>query len=106
MLLTKKIKKGDTVKVIAGKDRSKTGKVLELNPKSGRVLVEGLNLQVRHRRPRKTGEKGQKLVKPASITLSNLMVVCPNCGKAARIGFQESANGEKARICKNCERAI
>ena len=99
-------KKGDIVKVLSGKDKGKTGKVLEVSVKDQTVLVEGVNLIVRHRRPRSNREKGQKLNKPAFVRPSKLMIVCPNCGKSARLRVQVAENGEKSRVCKNCNRSV
>lgn len=100
LMFTKKIRKGDTVKILAGRDRGKTGKVLDVL-QNGRVSVEGLNLVSRHRKPKKAREKGQKMLKPAALDLSKVMLICPSCGKASRIGFNTAESGEKSRICKN-----
>jgi large subunit ribosomal protein L24 len=81
-----RIKKGDTVKVLTGKDKGKTGKVLEVLPKLGRISVEGLNIHVRFSKPKKQGEKGQRLELPAPIGVSKVMLLCPHCGKATRSG--------------------
>jgi len=96
-----KIKKGDNVKILSGKDRGKTGKVLRMSPDAGKALVEGLNLVKKHIRPRKQGEKGQRVSVPAAIDISNLMLVCSKCSKATRVGFKISEK-EKFRICKKC----
>ena len=104
------IKKGDKVQIIAGKDNGKTGKVLQVFPSRGRVSVEGLNLSIKHMRPRRQGEKGQRIEFPAPLNASNLMVVCPKCGKPARIGkkITESADKKmkKYRECKKCKQVI
>lgn len=96
-----KIRKGDNVKILSGKDRGKTGKVSRVLPASGKALVEGLNLVKKHIRPRKQGEKGQRVSVPAAIDVSSLMLVCPKCSKATRIGFKVSEKN-KFRICKKC----
>ena len=75
------IKKGDKVQIIAGKDKGKIGKVLQIFPKRQRVSVEGLNLLIKHMRPRKQGESGQRIEFPAPLNISNLMLICPKCGK-------------------------
>lgn len=100
-----KIRKNDQVKILSGKDRGKTGKVLRVFPKDGRVLVEGLNLVKKHSRPKRQGEKGQRVSVPATLDASNLMLVCPKCSKASRVGFKI---GEKSkfRICKKCKSEI
>ncbi len=100
-----KIRKGDNVKIISGKDRGKTGKVSRVIPSSGKVLVEGLNLVKKHSRPRRQGEKGQRVTVPAPVDISNLMLVCPKCSKATRVGFKISKNN-KFRICKKCQSEI
>lgn len=100
-----KIKKNDEVQILTGKDRGKRGKVLRVIPNSEKIVVEGLNLAKRHRRPRKSGEKGQRIEIPAAIPISNVMVVCNQCGKPSRIGYQ-IANQEKTRICKKCRSKI
>jgi len=82
-----KIKKGDTVLIISGKDRGKTGKVLDVFPEQDRLVVEGANIRKRHMKPKKSGEKGQIVEKPAPFSASNVKLICPKCGKPARIGY-------------------
>lgn len=96
-----KIKKNDTVKMLAGKDRNKTGKVLRVFPKEGKVIVEGLNTVKKHARPKREGEKGQRLELPRKVTVSNVLLICPKCGKGTRVGFAVSKQ-EKHRVCKKC----
>jgi large subunit ribosomal protein L24 len=86
------IKKGDTVKVLAGKEKGKTGKVLEVFPKQSRLSVEGMNIHVRFSRPKRQGEKGQRLELPAPMNVSKVMLICPHCGQATR-------SGQKCRHC-------
>ena len=95
------IKKGDTVKVLAGKEKGKSGKVLEVFPKDRRLSVEGLNIHVRFSRPKKQGEKGQRLELPAPLNVSKVMLVCPHCGQATRIGHEITPQGS-LRKCKQC----
>lgn len=97
-----KIRKGDTVLIISGKDRGKKGKVLEALPKEGRILVEGVNLMKKHRKPKKTGEKGQIIQLPKPIDVSNVKLTCPKCGKPTRIGHKLTEDKKKYRICKKC----
>lgn len=97
-----KIKKGDQVLIISGKDRNKKGKVLKSFPKEGRILVEGINMRKKHQKPKKSGEKGQIVELPGLIQVSNAKLVCPKCGKAVRVGYKLVA-GKKARVCKKCE---
>lgn len=101
-----KIKKGDNVKMLSGKDRGKTGKVLRVDPDAARVVVEGLNLLVRNRRPRKQGEKGQRVQFPRTVHISTVALLCPKCGRAARVGYRIAADGAKARMCKQCEAEV
>lgn len=100
-----RIKKGDQVEIISGKDRGKRGKVLKCIPKKGKIVVEGLNLVKRHRKPKKEGEKGQRVEVPAAIDSSNAMIVCRNCGKKATIGY--NFEGErKERVCGECGKVL
>jgi large subunit ribosomal protein L24 len=96
-----KIKKGDNIKMLSGKDRGKTGKVLRVIPTSGKMIVEGLNLVKKHVRPKKQGEKGQRVSVPAAVNISNAMVVCPKCSKSSRVGFKMK-DKNKFRVCKKC----
>ncbi|OHA06933.1 MAG: 50S ribosomal protein L24 [Candidatus Sungbacteria bacterium RIFCSPLOWO2_01_FULL_47_10] len=96
-----KIKKGDTIKVISGKDRGKTGKVIKIFSEEDRILAEGVNVRKKHRRPKKQGQKGEIINLPAPTHVSNVMAVCPKCGAAARIGYKTEAEN-KSRICKKC----
>ena len=96
-----KIKKGDNVIVTAGKDRGKKGKVLEALPGSARVVVEGVNIKKQHVRPKRSGEKGQIISRPAFFSASNVKLLCQKCSKPARVGYK--IEGEKKyRICKKC----
>ncbi|MGC9610992.1 MAG: 50S ribosomal protein L24 [Minisyncoccia bacterium] len=100
-----KIRKGDNVKVTSGKDRGKSGKVININMKTGRLSVEGLNLFKKHVRPKRQGEKGEVVQMPRSMSISNVMLVCPSCHKATRSGSR--INGDKkTRYCKKCQAAI
>ena len=94
-----KIKKGDNVVVIAGKDNGKTGIVLEVSPKTNKVVVDGVNVVSKHQKPRSQQDKGGIIKKSAAIDASNVMVVCPTCGKATRVKSGE-VNGKKVRVCK------
>jgi len=94
-----KIKKGDMVVVITGKERNKTGKVLRVSKKTERVVVEGLNKVVRHVRKTKT-QAGQKTTFEAPLHISNVMVLDPKTKKGTRIGYKVSKDGKKERIAK------
>lgn len=100
-----KIKKGDLVKMLAGKDAGKTGKVLRVDQADMKAMVEGLNLMKKHKRPRKEGEKGQRVEIPRMVDISNVILVCPKCGKASRVGCKKSGD-KKFRTCKKCKAEI
>jgi large subunit ribosomal protein L24 len=108
-----KIKTNDKVEVIAGKEKGKTGKVIQIFPEDGRLVVEGLNTMTKHMRPRKAGEKGQKIQFFAPFSSSNVMVVCKNCGKKTRISYHRGKesdlaekSGKKYRMCRKCQQSI
>lgn len=96
-----KIKKGDTVKILSGNDKGKTGEVLEIIPKADKIIVKGANVRKKHVKPRKQGEEGGIISIECAIPSSKVSVVCSKCGKATRIGYSEE-KGEKIRICKKC----
>ena len=96
------VKKGDTVVVLSGKDKGKQGKVLKTEPKSGKVVVEKVNLVSRHTKPRRQGEEGGILQKEAPIYASKVMRVCPKCNKPTRAAHKVLADGKKVRVCKKC----
>ena len=100
-----KIKKNDLVKMLAGKDSGKTGKVLRVFPEEKKVVVEGLNMLKKHNRPKKEGEKGQRIEMPRKIDISNAMLVCPKCAKATRVGYKTEGE-KKMRVCKKCKAEI
>ncbi|MDO8523291.1 MAG: 50S ribosomal protein L24 [bacterium] len=101
-----KIKKGDSVVVISGKDRGKTAKVINFFPKTYRIVVEGVAIKKVHRRPRKQGQKGEIVSLPSPIHVSNVLLYCKSCGKGTRTGFQFLDDGKKIRICKKCKSEI
>lgn len=96
-----KIKKGDKVKVISGKDKGKEGKVIKVLSAEGRVSVEGVNLYKKHVRPKHQEEKGEIVSVARPLAFSNVMLVCPSCGKATRGGFVVEEK-KKTRVCKKC----
>jgi len=104
------IKKNDRVKILAGKDKDKAGKVLQVSRKDGRISIEGLNLLIKHLRPNREGEKGQRIEFPAFINVSNVALVCPKCGKATRVSHKiiktEDGKSKKFRVCKKCSELI
>ena len=95
------IKSGDNVLVITGKDAGKTGKVLEVLPKDGKVVVENINIVTKHQKPRSAQDKGGIIKKAAPMEASNLMVVCAECGKATRVS-RKTVDGANVRVCKKC----
>ena len=101
-----KIKKGDAVQIIAGKDRGKTGKVLKMFRKDERILVEGIAVKKRHRRPKKANEKGQVVTMPSPIHISNAMLYCKTCARGVRIGYQLLDDKSKIRVCKKCKNEV
>ena len=96
-----KIKKGDTVQVLSGNDKGKTGEVLEVIPKLQKVIVKGVNVRKKHVKPKKQGEEGGIVPVECSIHSSKVNVVCPKCNKATRIGIVKEGK-EKTRVCKKC----
>ena len=100
-----KIKKGDQVLIISGKDRGKKGKVLGLFPKQTKVVVEGVNISKKHIRPKKSGEKGQIVETPTAISISNVKLICLKCGKPTKVGYSVTKE-KKFRICKKCGQEI
>ena len=96
------IKRGDTVKVISGKDKGKEGKVLTAIPETGKVIVEGIALVKKHQKARAQGQESKIISKEAAIDASNVMRMCPSCGKAARTGIKTLEDGSKVRYCKKC----
>lgn len=101
-----KIKKGDNVAVIAGKDRGKTGKVIQVLPEYGKVVVDGVNKTVKHVKTRKKGEKGQKIDFFGPIAVSNVMLVDPKTGKPTRVGLKVLEDGRKVRVAKKSNETI
>ena len=101
------IRKNDQVKVIAGKDLNKTGRVLSVLRDKGRVVVEGVSFLKRHTRPNPQRQiKGGIVEREAPIHVSNVMIVCGACGKATRIGHNVLADGKKVRICRSCNSSL
>jgi|SRR3989344_2996090 len=100
-----KVRTGDTVKVLLGKDRGTTAKILAVRPREERVLVEGVNMVSKHIRPRRAGEKGQRVRVAAPLPLSNVQVVCPSCRKPTRVGIKREGD-VRQRVCKKCAAVI
>lgn len=107
-----KIKVNDKVQVMSGKDKGKTGKVLQILPDMKKVVVEGINVMYKHLKAKQRGEKGQRVQFNGPVITSNLMLVCPKCNKPSRLGIRitegiEDVNKKtKARFCKKCNEVI
>ncbi len=99
------IKKGDMVKIMSGKDRGKTGKVLYIFPEKNRLTVEGANIYKKHVRPKKQGEKGETVEVARPLNRSNVLVICPSCGKPTRLGRRKEKK-DTIRYCKKCNNPI
>ena len=99
------VKTGDTVVVLAGKDKGKTGKVTAVSADQGRVIVENINVVSKHQKPRSQEDKGGIIKKSAPIDASNVQVICPACGKATRVAHSE-VDGKKVRTCKKCNASL
>ncbi len=102
----KRIKKDDTVKVLVGKDRGKTGKVITILPTTGTAIVQGINFVKKHTRRTKEDQQGGVIQKEAPINISNLMLVCQKCGKPTRVSFSTLSDDTKVRICKRCKEIV
>lgn len=96
-----KIKKGDIVNILSGKDRGKTGKVIRVLPDEMRVLVEGVNLKKKHVRSKRQDKKGEVILMPGFMNISRAMLVCPNCKKPTRVAYAMGGD-KKYRMCKHC----
>jgi len=100
-----KIKSNDKVRIIKGKDRNKEGKVIQVFPVSGKVVVEGLNLMKKHLRTRKQGEKGQVIELSAPLRIENVLLICPKCNRTTRVGYKLESDVKK-RVCRKCNEFI
>ena len=101
-----KIKKGDTVKILSGKDKGRTGKVQKIFTKKNKVLVEGVNLYKKHLKPRGKGQKGGIVEISRPLPFGKIILICPTCNKSTRAGCQIDKDGKKTRICKKCQGLI
>ena len=95
------IRKDDTVIVLSGKDKGKTGKVLVADPKAFKVIVEGVNVATKHQKPKKQGQDGGIIKVETPIYVSKVQLVCDKCGKGVRVGYK-FVDGKKVRVCKKC----
>ncbi len=101
-----KVRKNDTVMVIGGRERGKTGKVLRVLPEKGRVIVERLNVVKRHTKPRGGPSPGGIVEREAPLNISNVMVFCDRCNAPVRVGIKTAADGNKSRVCRRCGEAL
>jgi large subunit ribosomal protein L24 len=101
-----KIKKNDTVMVVTGRDRGKTGKVMRVLPERGRVVIERLNIVKRHSKPRGAQSPGGIVEKEAPIDISNVMIFCDRCNAPVRVGIKAADDGSKSRVCRRCGETI
>lgn len=99
------IKKGDTVILLAGKDRGKKGKVTHVLPRAERVVIEGLNLFTKNVKPRQQRQKGERVKYAAPVHVAKVQLICPNCAKPARVGMR-TEGGKKHRVCHQCRSVI
>ena len=100
------VKKDDMVKILAGKEQGKTGKVLRVFPDKGRVVVESLNVIKRHTRPNQLNPEGGIVEKEAPLSISNVMLICGSCNQATRTGVRLLDDGSKTRYCKKCNESV
>lgn len=100
-----KIRRGDNVRVLMGKDRGKSGRVMAVRVAENRVLVEGVNMVKKHVRPKRAGEKGQRVSVASSIDVSNVQLICPGCKKSTRVATRREGK-VKQRICRHCKGVI
>jgi len=100
------IKTNDVIVVLSGRDKGKQGKVMGAEPKDGKVLVEGINVAKRHKKPRKQGDRGGIITKETPIYASKVMRICPKCSKPTRPAHRINDDGSKVRICKKCDAEI
>ena len=97
-----KLRKGDTVRVIAGKDLGREGTVMRVLPRDNRVIVDGVNVAKRHQRATRATMQGGIIDKDMPMPVANVALLCPSCGKTTRVGFKIDKDGTKARACKKC----
>lgn len=100
------IKKEDTVTVTCGKEKGKRGRVLSVMPSKDQLIIEKVNIVKKHMKPNKTYSQGGIIEKEAPVNISNVLLICPKCGKAARLGNLILESGKKVRICRKCKEVI
>ncbi|MCM8789723.1 MAG: 50S ribosomal protein L24 [Candidatus Omnitrophica bacterium] len=101
-----KIRKGDTVEIIKGKDAGKKGKVIAVFPKGHRIIVEGINFAKKHKRKTQQEQQGGIVSIEMPISISNCLYFCKRCNRPVRLGFSILKDGTKARVCRNCKEIV
>ena len=101
-----KVKKNDTVVILSGRDKGKQGKVTQLFPREHLVVVEGLNLRVKHLRTKQRGRTGSRVQFAAPLPIAKVSLICPHCGKPTRVRVQVGPQGDRARVCRRCSQSI
>ena len=101
-----KLRSNDNVMVIKGRDRGKQGRITQAFPRENKVLVEGVNIVMRHTKPTSTVRQAGIIQKELPIPVSNVILICTHCSRPSRLGYKVLADGTKARMCKNCEEVI
>ncbi len=100
------VKKDDQVEVLAGKDKGRVGKILRVERKAGKAIVEKVNIVKRHTKPNQSNQQGGIVEKEAYVDMSNLKLICPKCSKTVRVGKQILDDGSKVRVCKKCGESV
>jgi len=101
-----RIKKNDTVKILSGKDKGKSGKVLKVLPSGGRVIVQGVNFAKKHVKRRRQEDQGGIIEQEASVNISNVSIVCKRCSQSVRVSVDVLSDGSKVRYCKKCKEVL
>ncbi len=97
-----KVRKGDRVRVLTGKDRGKEGVIMRVIPKDRKVIVDGVNVAKKHQAPTRTTQQGGIIDKDMPLPVANVALVCSSCGKPTRVGYKFDSSGQKVRICRKC----
>ena len=100
------VKKDDQVELLAGKDKGRVGKILRVERKTGKAIVEKVNIIKRHTKPNQTNQQGGIVEKEALVDMSNLKLICPKCSKTVRVGKKILDDGSKVRVCKKCGESV
>ena len=106
MLYAHQLRKDDQVEVLSGKDKGRVGKILRVDPKNNKAIVEKVNMVKRHTKPNPANQQGGIIDKEAMLDLSNLKLICPKCTKTVRLGRKVLDDGSKVRVCKKCGDAV